>query len=78
MEASGISYKFGGVWGEERRAHARMSATDDIYPRAEARCSGFPSLTKRGEGRFAPVRLVSRPRPCGTRPRFKSPIAPLF
>ena len=34
-------------------------------------------MTKRGEGRFSPVRLVSRRRTCGTRPRLKSPLAPL-
>jgi len=27
-----ISCKFGGVWGEERRARARMRATDDVHP----------------------------------------------
>ncbi len=33
-----------------------MSTTDNVHPSALARCTGFPSLTKRGEGRFAPVR----------------------
>ncbi len=37
-----------------------------------------PSLTKRGTGRFSPVRLVSRRRTGGTRPGLKSPLTPLF
>ncbi|MEE9145083.1 MAG: hypothetical protein V3U06_09995 [Candidatus Binatia bacterium] len=53
-----------------------MSATDDVHQNALARCDGFPSLTKRGEGRFSPVRLGPGNARAAHRPTSHPPLPP--
>jgi len=45
-----ISCNFGGVWGEERRAHARMRATNDVHPGAIEFVGFFESIESLGFG----------------------------